>query len=48
VRDVKIALKLPRGVPVKLVDARDYDSALSIVKLLVDMIEEKTGGVKAR
>ena len=47
VKDVRIALSPPRDVPIKLVDARNYESTLSIVKLLVDMIEKRKGRVKA-
>lgn len=40
-RDVRIALSVPEDVPIKLVDARDYDSALSVVKLIVELIESR-------
>ena len=38
-RDVRVALSVPANVPIKLVDARNYDSALSIVKLIVELID---------
>ncbi len=47
-RDVKIALGVPRNVPIKLVDARDYDNALSVVRLLVELIEKKPRREEAR
>jgi len=43
-RDVRIALGAPPNIPIKLVDARNRESALSIVKSLVDIIDRVRAG----
>ena len=40
-RDVVMALSVPPSVPVLKVDARNYDSALNLVKTVVKLIDER-------